>query len=264
MKKKDTVESTLKLDRVGDNWEENRFIQFLSQYGQVAILALLAGIVAVFLIYRIASIGKDEAEMDFWNAEKEFRIFANPSDIDADPLVGTDALTKLNAIIDKHPELHAKYDSLIAQTLILRADAGDALPFANRALGRTEAENSPYYLDYAKTTLLIAETRYDDALKSAMSLDQQMRDALKQGQAADQRKFGDALFAFNLLRIGVLQNKLGLQKEELKTWQEWKQFQQGSQFPSLAKAFQQQRSLLKEGQVSISDFIDQRISALQD
>lgn len=263
MKKKNAdVSSSIKLDRIDDSWEENQIVQWITKYGFPALLALLAGIALVFIIFRLITLGNEEAEMEYWNADKEFAQFSNPSTLESDPLAGEDALARLNAILNRQPELHAKYDGLIAQTLIGRNDIGDALPFAKSALNRTETENTPYYTSYAQTTLLIGESHYEDALNLAVLLDKQMREALNQNLPIEQRHFGDLLFSFNLLRIGILQEKLGLKDQELHTWQEWKRYQQGTEAPTLAKAFQQQNIFLSEGKVTFADYIDYRIQRL--
>lgn len=263
MKKKDAVSSTIKLDRIESSWEDNPAIQMLAQYGRNALIALLAIIALVFLVYRVTMIGKAQEEMDFWNADKEFRTFtANETEL-TDPLAIEDALIKLNALMNSNPELNAKYDGMIAQTLINRGDAGDAIPFANRGISRTKSENTPFYTSYSESTLLIAQQRYEDALKQSQALDSQMRDAIQKNAAAQDRKFGDTLFALNILRIGILQQQLGLKNEERKTWQEWKQYSSGTATSPLAKAFQHQRAIFSEGKTSISDYIDGRLAALK-
>lgn len=254
MKKKDAITSSIKLDKVEGSWEDHPSVQFLMQYGRTALIALLGIIAITFLIYRLTLIGKEQEEIDFWNAEKEFQVFTNPNKI----LEAEEALINLNGILKSNPELYAKYDGLIGQTLINRGDAGDAMPFVTRTLSRTDSENQPYYTNYTQTTLLMTEQRYDEALKQAISLDTQMRQAINQPEA--ERKFGDTLFAFNLLRVGILQQQLGLQEEELKTWQEWKQYLTAS---PLAKTFQQQAAILSEGKASLEDYIDARIAKLK-
>lgn len=260
MKKKDAIPTSIKLDRIESSWEDNQAVQVLMQYGRGALFALLVAIAIIFLIYRLMTMGKEQKEMDFWNATKEFQVFAKPSALNDDPLIREDALTKLNSILSTNPELYPKYDGLVAQTLINRGDAGDALPFAKRAISRTEPENQPYYTNYTRTTMLIAESRFDEALKEALALDTQMRDAIKQNLSIAQRKFGDSLFAFNLLRIGMLQQQLGLKDQERKTWQEWKQYVATIPSTPLSKAFQQQSAILTEGKVTLSDYIDARLA----
>lgn len=263
MKKKDALSSTIKLDKVDGSWEDNPVIQKLAEHGRTALIVLLAALALIFLVYRVTMIGKEQEEMDFWTADKEFRTFSSPQTADTDPLDGEEALVKLNSIIKSNPELHAKYDGLIAQTLINRGDAGNAIPFANLALARTEAENQPYYTNYTQTTLLIAQERYEDALKQALVLDKQMRESLSKSQPAAERKFGDTLFAFNLVRIGILQQQLGLKNEERKTWQEWQQYLKGEKSSELTKAFKKQSALITEGKTSLSDYIEARIASLK-
>lgn len=229
--------------------EENPVVHFLTQYGRISLYALLAVIAAGVIIYRLNSSHQEKSETDFWNAEKAFRILASPAIQDANSSAEKDALSQLNTILEQHPQLHAKYDGLIAQMLLNRGDVTAAAPFAQSALERTKEENQPFYTDYAKTTLLIADKHYEDALAQALALQNKMNIAQQEVGQSDQHQFGNTLFAFNLFRVGLLQQQLGLTNEELKTWQEWKQMVQSKAFEVL---------LFSEGRVSLTDYINSR------
>lgn len=230
-------------------WEENPALHWLTQNGKILLYALLALAIAGVIAYRLFSSHQAQQEADYWSAEKDLRQLTAPITADSDKGEDQAALARLNAAVNSHPQLQTKYDAPIAQALLNQGDLDQALPYAKRALARTEAENQPFYSDYAQTTLLIAQNQHQEALEHATALQAKMRE--QQAQESDKRQFGDTLFALNLLRIGMLQQKLGLAKEELNTWQEWKKLAQTA-------TFELPNTLFKEGNVSLVDYINAR------
>lgn len=259
---------TPSLEDISNFWDESTFIQWLSHYGRYALFILLGLLVVLFFIYRLSSGGSEKAEKDYFNADREFQLFAKPILEETELLASTEALNRLEAIMQRRPELHAKYDGLIAQTLIFRGEMSKASHFANLALTRTSSENQPYYTEYAQTTLLIGSQQYEEALMRSQELQRKMTDTLAQSQDNPQRAFGDTLYAFNLVRIGMLQQQLGLSKDELKTWQEWEHFVQQKQGINLegmvsSAPFEKQLSHFADKKISLLNYIEAREKTLQ-
>jgi hypothetical protein len=251
---------------VYNSWDESPFIQWISQYGRYLFLAVIGFITLLLVVYRMISGGSGNAERDYLAADDAFALFARPAPADVDSAASKDALAQLQTLLNRYPELHAKYDGLIAQTLIYRGQQNEAAQFAALTLNRTADENSPFYTDYSQNTLLIGSKHYSDALARAQSLQQKMLDGVKQGQA---RAFGDTLFAFNLVRIGMLQQQLGLKKEELQTWQEWKGYLNHTSSPATlglisSSAFQKQVEQFTENKISLLSYIEAREKLLKD
>lgn len=257
------------LSEISNPWDESPFIQWISHYGRYLLLAVIGLITLLLVIYRMSSGGSGNAERDYLTADNAFNLFVLPPSAGSDPAASKDALEQLKSLMGRYPELHAKYDGLIAQTLIYRGEIEEAAQFAALALNRTAAENSPFYAEYSQNTLLIGSKNYSDALKHSQSLRQKMLDALNQPQQSKQTAFGDTLFAFNLLRIGILQQQLGLKKEELQTWQEWKHYL--NQTPGAvtsgaisSSAFQRQIEQFTENRISLLNYIEAREKLLKD
>src|SRR3989344_1708766 len=80
---------------------------------------------------------------------------------------------KLEKLIQRHPELHAKYDAAIAQKLLSSSERGLANGYASATLKRVESV-SPYYTDFANGTLMIAEKKLAEALTLAKQLKEKM------------------------------------------------------------------------------------------
>lgn len=244
--------------------EEHPFIQWAVDNGKALLYALIGLFLVSILIYRFVSASYAASETDFINAEKDYLIFSSPTGKEVDAIAQAGALNRLNKMISDHPELHAKYDGLLAEILLIRGENKQAKEFAESAIQRTSVENNPFYTSYAKTTLVITDGQYEQALKDAIALKDQM---IKQGtelqDTPEKIQFSTLLYAFNLFRIGMLQQQLSLHAEELATWQDWKDLMNKSQNGTLPKYLDSQLfvsfdHLLTEGNLTFDNYIESR------
>lgn len=224
-------------------FEDNRFIQWMTEHGTTVIVSVLAALVILGVGYRFIGGGSSKAESDYINAENDFVIFKRGVAEGTNVASPDEALQKLQKILQARPDLNAKYDGLLAQTLINRNDLAQAQLYANRSLERTKIDQLPFYTSYSETTLLICNQQYKDALLNALQLKQQMQDG----------KASDILFAFNLLRIAFLEQQVGTPEDELKAWQTLKGF---------AKGYSLLETHFAEGSVSLSNYIEARERSL--
>lgn len=249
--------------------EESPLVQWLSQNGLNALIALIALIAVVLLGYRLFYGGSSQQEMEYFNAENDFQLFNQGKIADTGTASNDEAFTKLQKILKSLPELNAKYDGLIAQTFLNREEISQAEPYANSTLVRIHDNHLPFYAEYAETTLLISQQKYQDALTKANGLKLKMLENAKISENQHQdRTFGDILFAFNLLRIAMLEQQMGTKKDELKTWQEFKQFAKWNGEPSPStlispKAFQTLLEHFQEGKVTLLNYIEAREKILK-
>lgn len=227
---------------LADQLEEHPIVQWFSKHGLTLLYVILGAILAFILLYRYFG-GRERSIQDFYDAESNMKLLQQqPSDVQA-------VLSQMQTILSAYPELHPKYDGLIAQALLNERDVNQAKPFAQLAIERTQSENAPFYTNFAQTTLLIAEHQYDAALTQAKELKQKLLE-----QDSVQQKEMNLLFAYNLLRIGMLQQQLGAMEEAQKTWKEWGSYvEEGSNthsegFKSLSRAF-------SEGKLSLMDYM---------
>jgi len=200
---------------LNESLNENPTIQWVANNGSNILFALVLIVIAGILFYRYNSQSTIGTTNEYIKADKLI------STLERSPVPDPDSLDRLMEIMDKHPELHQKYDGNLTQILIKEGETEKAQEIASQMISRTTQSNLPLYADFAKTTLLINQEKYEDALKQAQSLDMKMKKEVELG--AD-RKFGDTLYAYNLLRIGMIQQELGLKDQELKTWQRWNQY----------------------------------------
>lgn len=242
-----------------DTLNEHPLMHWISENGRTLIYILI-GLIALFVVIYRFSAGKNvKAENDYLSADAELSIFQNGVKGDDNPAIRQNAFEKLDAILKRHPELHPKYDGLIAQTFINQHDGAEAQKFGTLAINRTLDENRPFFSDFAQITLLIAQAQYNDALKRSIELKDKMLESTE--------KVNSLLFAWNLTRIAFLQQQTEAKEEELKTWQLWKQFAGLSGASPSEKietaGFFQVSNAFQEGSLSLLNYLEMRENALK-
>lgn len=255
MKKEKTIPFPQEENHLSFSFKESRFLDFISQYGRKFVILLLVILVSLILIYRMTSSKKTSAENDYFNADRLFMSLQKNIGIND---VFEKESAKLIQIMERHPELHQKYDAPFAQMLIFQGNNKLAEEFANRALKRIKADDSSFYIDYAETTLLISEGHYHDALAKAKALKQRMDQS---PQEVDTRRilFGDNLYTLNFIRIATLTQQIENKDNELLAWQELKQFLMQKPSSSVYSLI----GLFGEGKVTLLDYINARESELK-
>lgn len=249
-------------------FEEGQLTDWLSKNGKYIAYALIGLLTLFVILYRYSSSQAKQSEQDYLQASTDFVKFAkaNPS---VDIEISNTALQNLQAIMKKHPELHAAYDGMLAQILLNQGREAQAQPFAEATLNRTKIDDLPFYADFASTTLIIEKQDYKAALERAQALQLKMSDAISANPNSDQRSFGEELFAANLFRIAMLQQQLNDYSAELATWQLWKQYAglDGTKKELSLKVNQQAfRTFIQQlaiGTISLPDYISYRESVLK-
>lgn len=149
-----------------------------------------------------------------------------------------------------------KYTASIAQDLLNQkrhADAGKIAPTALQSLYKT----APYHATYAKTSFLIAEGHYQEALEQAVHLKEKLADL----PSLDSSHGGGVLYGFNLLRIACLQNSLKNRSGELQALEELEQFLSKQDDPELTSNIV---SSFQEQGFTLNDYIAYRKAQVQE
>ncbi len=240
MKNNQPHETSFEKIPLADILGENPWIQWISENGRNLLILFLILISLFFVVFQISSNRTTKSELNFINAENDYQRFI----AETNPAKAQEILTKLNSILTAYPELKPKYDGLIAEKLIIEGNLLPNLEMATSAIERTKSENAPFYTDYSETTLLIAQKKYEEALKKSLALNEALILNLKSEPET-------LLMPFNLLRIGTLQQLLGLQAEELKTWNEWNLKGDNQSFKNLVNQFNIEK-------VSLTNYIETR------
>lgn len=204
-----------------DFLDEGQITDWLADNGKKILYGLASLIALLIIIYAISSGQHSKAEQDYLQAANDYASFSKSYNIN-NPAPSADSLNHLNSLMAKYPELHAAYDAGLAQTLLNRSQVEEAQPYALASLKRVKTNHLTYYNEYAENTLLISQQHLKEALEKTLALQQKMQNDLELNESA--RSFGDELFAFNLLRIAMLQQELGNNVAERQAWQEWKNY----------------------------------------
>lgn len=234
---------------LSEKLEQNQTLRFISQNGRLVSYVLVALVLLFYVFYRVSSNNKLDTQRDYIQAEQYLSSFRTSRTTDS-----ADLLSSLQKIIDRRPELHAKYDGLIAQTLIKRGEES-AHEFATAMFERT-AELGPalnIYQDYSETSLFISEGHYEQALQRALALDEQIKVfEIVDAPTPMETNSLATVMAFNQLRIALLHQQMNHPTEELEAWKTVKNsWSTDNQTITPAQLFQ-------KGKVSLSDYIAAR------
>ncbi len=204
--------------------------------------AVFVGMVAIFTAY----FANRSSDTQTHAAQQAFdRWKQSPTDPDLEK--------KMHNALARAPQLKQALRAEIAQTL-LSAGLTEASEVAAQDSLRLLEKESPFHASFAHTTFLIEKKQYQAALEQATSLKEKLVPT----------KHRSILYAYNLLRIALLQKQLANGSGELAAWKEIKSLLESQEPKSdaaqLLEANFQKRSGKKS--FSLSDFIAQREKAL--
>lgn len=226
------------------HWTDHPAVEWISNNKQT-ILWIIIGLFAVLILaYRVMMTRTLNAEGDYFRAQTDFNQFQEAALTAKNAVGDSAALNELDGFMASYPELHAKYDGPLAQTLIIEEQMPKALPLAQATFKRTANDSINLYQDYAASSLLIGEGKYQEALQQSKLL----KDKLNQ-QPAD--TLDKTLYFFNLIRLAVLNQQLGLEQEEKQAWNEV----QNSAYRTDAM---QSINLFKIGNADLNKYIEKR------
>jgi hypothetical protein len=220
----------------------------------------VAGVAAVLMIgmMAVSKWVKGDPQIDYLTAEAAYNHWEGSKG---------EQFTKLQKIIRKHPELHAKYDSAIAQKLLSSSEGGLASSYGKAVLKRMGGF-SPYYKDFSYGSLMVADQQYAEALQSAKAL----KSAMDADEAFWEKKsavvrHGCILYAYNLLRIAMLEKTIGTPAGELSAWLRLKENAGWHGTQPTSKTYDAEAYLLiqenfQTQEVSLLDYIKHREDAL--
>jgi hypothetical protein len=175
-------------------------------------------------------------------------------------------LEKLMALVKTHPELHSQYDAKIAQELLNQGKGREAEVFADFAILRATNDMLPFYSDFSEITLMTSKGDYREALDKTLILKGKMLQNLAQFKVKKEAKrFGDLLFAFNLLREVFLMQQVGDKALEKRSWEEFLAYAGDKSKTQAVKegisreAFQKVISLFDTGKETLASYMEERL-----
>jgi hypothetical protein len=171
--------------------EENKFISFLFKYRSKVIFAMLVLTCAAVWYGRLSGKREGQSKHDYIVIHQMFEQFQKAGKIPVE------SLEVAEEILQRHPELHPKYDSLLALSFFAEHMAEKGARYAASLFERANPLLPSFYKEFAETSLLIAKGKYEEALAAATVLEHKLTE----------EKYL-SLEAMNLLRIFFLSDVL--------------------------------------------------------
>lgn len=209
--------------------EQNKFLRFAKAHWQkaVCILAILSA--GLFWTERKVRSTRVQAQKDFLNAGYAL------AQIELGHPIPDQSVVMVEEILERHPELHAIADGLVAQSLIAQGNPEKALLYAKNITSSEQPHFPNCYSEYAKITQLISA----DDLPQAFVLTRALQDNLDEGEH-------ELLFAFNLLRQAFLARALENPAEAMVAWEAFRS----------SRAYDRVSALFQEGNQALPAIFD--------
>lgn len=209
--------------------EENKFILFLNKHWSKLLLGVAIVVSITLWTERFYHSGEKKNTEDFLIAQQIFEKFQKGQNLPPE------SLESAENIIDRHPELHSKYDAMMALTFFSQAREAEGLKYAQSLLKKIDTELPSFFEKYARCTLLISEANYSQAYQDSLALYHMVR-----GQSGYQ-----TLDAMNLVRLIFLAERLGDVQHKQDFWNE---LEHHPGFASL-------KSLFHEGTLNLENYV---------
>jgi hypothetical protein len=208
--------------------DENEWASLLSnnpfflKHSQNILYGIVILLISLVLIYRVTSSSKANAEKDYLTAETEYSYLKESKG----------DLQKLQDVVNRHAELHPKYDGIFVRSFLRQGKLTEAKEFANIALTRVSDNLPEFFEKYSKTSLLIYEKKHKEALEQAKEL------------ASEINNNDSSLYIYNLLRIAILEQELGSKSGEQEAWKILKEQLKKTSLETVQQNFQDQGTTL--------------------
>lgn len=152
--------------------------------------------------------------------------------------------THLKEVLSSNSNIKASLSGAVGQEFAITGQWNEAEPFILAALNNSFKEDSPFKL-YTETSLLIANQKYEEALKNALALEESIKE--------EPSKEIKLLYGYNLLRIISLEDFLKLNNEKsLEMWRQFASKTENSEIVAMMSA------AFQVGNCCLNDLIDAR------
>jgi hypothetical protein len=235
-----TSNSSFKDFNLDNDWTSHPAIEWIVSHKQSLIWAILGLFVAFIAAYFLLSQRTLHQEQDVFQAQNLFNQYQQAQTSEAQ----STAYQDLKKIINRYPDLEAKYAGTLAQSSLIEGNLVEANEWATGIFKRTTSDHLQLYQQYAQTSLLIGEQAYSQALTQS----QQLKEQLNQ---IDHLKDYSILYVFNLLRLGTLYQQLNQPEAEKQIWEELQKH------PSYLTNLDALSQAIKIGQASLGYYIEE-------
>ncbi|HSX04301.1 MAG TPA: hypothetical protein VLG76_06190 [Rhabdochlamydiaceae bacterium] len=224
------------------NLSKDSLTFWLQENQQKLFWALTIAFVPLSLLFYFASKNSRSNWEDYLQAGLLYQKWAE------NPKGEAENFQKLIKLTNSHTGLHEKYGSLIAEKCIALNQSALAGTLVDRSLNQIK-DQIPYHHLFSKTSILIADGKYDEALNEAAALKEKIEKESMVKQCS-------VLFLFNLIRIASLERSLNHCQNELASLEnikKWVGSENCTQEAKLALS-----NSFYEGSISFLDYIEYR------
>lgn len=212
--------------------EENKFIALLSKHWSKFLLALLAVASIAAWTERLLNKSDSQNKQDFATVNQIFEQFQKGQ------YLSSASIEIAENILARHPELHPKYDAMLALTFLSQAETTEGLKYAQSLTKQVDSELPMFYKNYAQTSLLISSENYSEAFTRSLALQEELKE----------NSGYPTLDAMNTLRILFLADRLGDRTHKDASWQK---LQHHPAYPTI-------QTLFHEGTLSLADYVSKK------
>jgi len=227
--------------------EERKFLSLLLKHRRWITASLLVVLFVTMVTLRIGASRHQSRCDDFLRAASYF------SQLRTDGGNHDELLAQLQGIMARHDELHARYDGELAQSLLSHNRSHVAEGYAHSIAERI-GQRYDFAAQFTKGTFLISEREYLEALRESI--------ALKLALENEQREDLQTLYAYNLLRIAMLQQEAGTEEGELAAWEELRHNLPQDLEGGARTGYYHLVQNFRKGNVSLIDYINERVDSL--
>ena len=233
----------------------NRFLAFLLKYQHILIYTGIGILLIIVIGFQISRQKTRTAEKSFIKTHDFMTKLEKSKEISETYIY----IQELEALLKKYPQLKTIYSDRIAQNLLSKNMAEEALQFY--ALPK---HLDPLYLEFygnfSDNSITIAQGKYELALKRALELkDNMLGNKLFANQ---EENIGNVLFAYNLIRIAHIYQELGDHTAELNSWEELEEYSLWNE-KNKSPIYTLIKNNFSEGDVSLINYIEFRRNVLQ-
>ena len=241
---------------------KSKSIDWIIEYKNIILYSICGLLVFLFVFFQIFSNFQRKSQNDFIKANFSFQQWVSSSEHKPE------VFELLNKVIKRHPELHPKFDGLIVERLLGRDKVDEASAYVKPMFERIK-EVCPYHAAFASTSLNIAQGKLQDALMQSKKLKTTMENDASFWESQNKfPRYGSILYAYNLLRIALLQKNTGTSKDELSAWNElqkiagWSEEGSNDSIYYDPEAYHLLEKNFRIGSISILDYIQHRKNEL--
>lgn len=250
-------------DDHGPSFIESNSFLWVRKNSNLLFYILLGLIILFILIYKTGSYRSSRSESDYFMAEKEYqKILKSMQDGEKNDSLKS-SFESLQKILKNSPSLASKYEGVLTEAYIIDENNKEALLYGKNVLSRVKKNNLPYYNNFSEITLLIANNELENSLEESLIL----KTNLEKEKEKDEQSFSylEKIYAYNLLRIPFLQQKLEKYEEALSSWQKLDEYLYLSKSETIY--FQESKNLLENlfssEKISLKNYIQNQINAFE-